>query len=76
RGLPVDGYEIIKANCKEVYRDAFFSMKLSEVLPLTGSPWLCHRSRKSCRVSGAVENVRYRLCQHGRRFRRRGISTT
>ncbi|HMF50946.1 MAG TPA: hypothetical protein VK603_19990, partial [Candidatus Saccharimonadales bacterium] len=31
RGLPVDGYEIIKANCKEVYRDAFFSMKLSEV---------------------------------------------
>jgi hypothetical protein len=30
RGLPVDGYEIIKANNKEVYRDAFFSMKLVE----------------------------------------------
>ena len=29
RGLPVDGYEIIKANRKEVYRDASFSMKLS-----------------------------------------------
>ena len=28
RGLPVDGYEIIKADKKEVYRDAFFSMKL------------------------------------------------
>jgi hypothetical protein len=24
----VDGYEIIKADKKEVYRDAFFSMKL------------------------------------------------
>jgi hypothetical protein len=31
RGLPVDGYEIIKANRKEVYRDAFFSMKLIDV---------------------------------------------
>jgi TraK protein len=31
RGLPRDGYEIIKANRKEVYRDAFFSMKLVEV---------------------------------------------
>ncbi len=31
RGLPVDGYEIIKADKKEVYRDAFFSMKLVEV---------------------------------------------
>src|SRR6266540_1487024 len=31
RGLPVDGYEIIKADKKEVYRDAFFSMKLGEV---------------------------------------------
>jgi TraK protein len=30
RGLPVDGYEIIRANKKEVYRDAFFSMKLVE----------------------------------------------
>jgi len=28
RGLPVAGYEIIKANRKEVYRDAHFSMKL------------------------------------------------
>jgi hypothetical protein len=28
RGLPVDGYEITKADKKEVYRDAFFSMKL------------------------------------------------
>jgi TraK protein len=28
RGLPVDGYEIIKAEKKEVYRDAFFAMKL------------------------------------------------
>jgi hypothetical protein len=28
RGLPVDGYEIIKADKKEVYRDAYFSMKL------------------------------------------------
>jgi hypothetical protein len=27
----VDGYEIIKANRKEVYRDAFFSMKLVDV---------------------------------------------
>src|SRR6266705_153212 len=31
RGLPRDGYEIIKADKKEVYRDAFFSMKLVEV---------------------------------------------
>jgi hypothetical protein len=31
RGLPVDGYEIIKANRKEVYRDTFFSMKLLDV---------------------------------------------
>jgi len=31
RGLPVDGYEIIKADRKEVYRDAYFSMKLVEV---------------------------------------------
>jgi TraK protein len=31
RGFPVDGYEIIKADKKEVYRDAFFSMKLVEV---------------------------------------------
>lgn len=31
RGLPVDGYEIIKADRKEVYRDAFFSMKLVEI---------------------------------------------
>ena len=31
RGLPVDAYEIIKANKKEVYRDAFFSMKVVEV---------------------------------------------
>jgi TraK protein len=30
RGLPVDGYEILKADKKEVYRDAFFSMKLVE----------------------------------------------
>jgi hypothetical protein len=30
RGLPVDGYEIIKTDTKEVYRDAFFSMKLVE----------------------------------------------
>jgi hypothetical protein len=30
RGLPVDGYEIVKAEKKEVYRDAFFSMKLVE----------------------------------------------
>ena len=31
RGLPVDGYEIIKADQKEVYRDAYFSMKLVQV---------------------------------------------
>ena len=31
RELPVGGYEIIKADKKEVYRDAFFSMKLVEV---------------------------------------------
>ena len=31
RGVPVDGYEMIKADKKEVYRDAFFSMKLVEV---------------------------------------------
>jgi hypothetical protein len=30
RGLPVAGYEIVKADKKEVYRDAFFSMKLVE----------------------------------------------
>ena len=30
RGLPVDGYEIVKADKKEVYRDAFFSMQLVE----------------------------------------------
>jgi hypothetical protein len=30
RGLPADGYEIIKADKKEVYRDSFFSMKLVE----------------------------------------------
>jgi len=31
RGLPVSGYEIIRADKKEVYRDAFFSMKLVDV---------------------------------------------
>jgi hypothetical protein len=31
RGLPVDGYEIIKANRREVYRDASLSMKLIDV---------------------------------------------
>src|SRR5438128_11788907 len=31
RGLPVGGYEIIKADKKKVYRDAFFSIKLVEV---------------------------------------------
>jgi len=31
RGLPVGGYEIIRADKKEVYRDAFFSMKLIDV---------------------------------------------
>ncbi|MFQ5904563.1 MAG: type-F conjugative transfer system secretin TraK [Candidatus Binatia bacterium] len=31
KGLPVDGYEVIKADYKEVYRDAFFSMKLVKV---------------------------------------------
>jgi TraK protein len=31
RGVPVDGYEVIKAEKKEVYRDAFLSMKLVEV---------------------------------------------
>jgi TraK protein len=31
RGLPVDGYEIIRANRKEVYRDAYFTMKLIDV---------------------------------------------
>jgi hypothetical protein len=30
RGLPVGGYEITKADKREVYRDAFFSMKLVE----------------------------------------------
>jgi hypothetical protein len=30
RGLAVDGYEIVKADKKEVYRDAYFSMKLVE----------------------------------------------
>jgi hypothetical protein len=34
RGLPVDGYEIIKADKKEVYHDAFFSMKLVEAYRL------------------------------------------
>jgi hypothetical protein len=36
RGLPVDGYEIVKGDKKEVYRDAFFSMKCRGV-PLTGA---------------------------------------
>jgi hypothetical protein len=31
RGLPVSGYEIIKVERKEVYRDGFFSMKLIDV---------------------------------------------
>ncbi len=31
RGLPVGGYEVVKADKKEVYRDAFFSMKLVDV---------------------------------------------
>ena len=31
RGLPVNGYEIMKGDKKEVYRDAFFSMKLVDV---------------------------------------------
>ena len=31
RGLPVDGYEMISADKKEVYRDGFFSMKLIDV---------------------------------------------
>ncbi len=30
-GLPVDGYEIMKADFMEVYRDAFFSMKLVQI---------------------------------------------
>ncbi len=30
-GLPVDGYEIMKADLMEVYRDAFFSMKLVQI---------------------------------------------
>jgi len=30
RGVPAAGYEIVKADKKEVYRDAFFSMKLIE----------------------------------------------
>jgi hypothetical protein len=30
RGLPADGYEIMKADKKEVDCDAFFSMKLVE----------------------------------------------
>jgi len=29
--LPVDGYEIMKAELMEVYRDAFFSMKLVQI---------------------------------------------
>lgn len=68
RGLPVGGYEIIKANRKEVYRDAFFSMKLIDVYR---SPWLCHRSRKPCRDPGAIESSGDRLCRHGRHLRRR-----
>lgn len=30
-GMPVDGYEIIKADHTEVYRDAFFSMRLVKI---------------------------------------------
>lgn len=30
-GLPIDGYEVIKADYKEVYRDAFFSMRLLKI---------------------------------------------
>ena len=55
RGLPVDGYEIIKADKKEVYRDAFFSMKLLDVYRSPGSPWLRARSRKPGRLSSAVK---------------------
>ena len=61
RGLPVDGYEIIKANRKEVYRDAFFFCEASRCVPLVCAAWLCHRSRKSCQVSGAVESPGDRL---------------
>jgi hypothetical protein len=31
RRRPVDGYEVVKGDKKEVYRDAFFSMKIVEV---------------------------------------------
>lgn len=30
-GVPVEGYEVMKADYKEVYRDAFFSMKLVRI---------------------------------------------
>ena len=59
RGLPVGGYEIIRADKKEVYRDAFFSMKLVEVYR---SPVLhgyvttvrSHRCRKLASVQGLI----------------------
>jgi hypothetical protein len=50
RGLPVDGYEIIKAEKKEVYRDAFFSMKLVEAYRSPVLHGYVYRSRKPRRV--------------------------
>src|SRR6266545_2576138 len=37
RGLAVDGYEIIKANRKEIYRDAFFSIEAHRCLSVSRS---------------------------------------
>jgi hypothetical protein len=71
RGLPVDGYEIIEADKKEVYRDAFFSMKLVEAYRVPRAPWLRHRSRKPGRVSGALASSGDRLCRYSGHFHRR-----
>jgi hypothetical protein len=71
RGLPADGYEIIRADKKEVYRDAYFFMKLVEAYRSPVLSRLYCRSGKSGRVSGALESSGDRLCQHGRHLRRR-----
>jgi hypothetical protein len=51
RGLPVDGYEIVKADKKEVYRDAFFSMKLVEAYSVAGAQFQSSHRVQSSRGS-------------------------
>ena len=76
RGLPVDGYEIIKADKKEVYRDAFFSMKLVEAYRSPVLHGYVIEVENLAEFPVLVESPGDRLCRHGRHFRRRRISTT